>query len=75
MKTENAPVGLEELEEAFEFFVSYNPEEFDTDFVDTMRNKFRVIRTSKPKLTSRVSLIRAVPNGYFEMKRALKNDK
>ena len=75
MKTENLPVGLEELEEAFEFFVSQNPEAFDTDLIDTMRNKFRVIRTSKPKLTSRVPLIRAVPNGYFEMKRALRSDK
>lgn len=70
MKNENLPIGLEELEESFEFFVSQNPEAFDIDLIDTMRNQFRVIRTSKPKFTY-VPLIRAVPNGHFD----LKNDK
>ncbi|MCY3549781.1 MAG: hypothetical protein OXH39_04920 [Candidatus Poribacteria bacterium] len=74
MKTENPPIGLEELEEAFEFFVSHNPEAFDTDFIDTMRNQIRV--NSVPKTRFKYTpLIRAVPNGYFEKKRALRNDK
>jgi len=75
MKTENVPVGLEELEEAFEFFVSQNPEAFDTDFIATMRNQIRVNRVPKARFTYPPPLIRAVPNGYFEMKHALKNDK
>lgn len=75
MKTENLPIGLEELESAFEFFVTHNPEAFDKDFIDTMRNQIRVNRVSKAKFKYPPPLIRAVPNGYFEMKYALKNDK
>ena len=75
MKIENLPIGLEELESAFEFFVSQNPEAFDKDFIDTIRNQIRANRVSKAKFNYPPPLIRAVPNGYFEMKRALENDK
>jgi len=74
MPDKDMPVGIEELKSAFDFFVSHNPELPDKELLEAFNYYIRAFIPHQ-KSNSPLPLIRVVPNGYFEMKRALKNDK
>jgi len=63
----------QDILESLEEFISLYPDAIDKESAKKICKELRVV-ISPPKFTYPPPLIRAVPNGYFEMKRALRND-